>query len=399
MAILTLDPKTALNALKFQARDLKFSWEGNACAFEFLPSKPHYDPVVWVKGAVGGMSIEVGLKEWPKLHFEGKPLSQVDLKHLPQSVAIGLIEAAIRPLILSIGESLRQDVVLQSVAFGPASDPLGERLEFMVVDTNSRSQAIDGAIFIRESLLPLFAEAWSALPLKVPSETALPVVPIAFALLGRQTLTLKEFRSLRLQDILLFEEAPDFQGDTLWLSIGSDQVFEAEFQRGQFKLKEPIAFLPFPTSPVMDIERIPLDVHFVLGQKKLSLQELRSMKPGYAFEFPVSLEGPVGLMVNGQVVGRGEVVMVEGRVGVRLIALGHIADEAAKLASQASSSRAAAKPSKATVPPMPVDADDSHEDTDAHDEDWATDDDHESDDDHDDAADEDDDDDAEDDNH
>lgn len=325
-----MSPKHALNALKFEAHDLTFDWEGGQYHFEFVPSKAAYEPVVWLKGTIGAASFDIGLREWPKLYFANKELLQVDLKALPQAVAKSIIEGAFLEIVESLENVFRQEITLKSIEFGAAQAPYAERLEFAVIESNHRSTIIDGALFIPETLLPLFAEAWQELPLKAPEKTNLLVEGLALLEIGRQTLTLGEYRSLRVNDIVLLGEGPHFQEGEVWVSFSEDQVFQANWQRGKLTLESPLLFQTLSLNSSMDIERIPLDLQFVVGQKKLTLQELRALKPGYSFDFPASLEGPVKLMVNNQLVGTGEVVMLEDRLGVRLIGLGHIADAHAK---------------------------------------------------------------------
>ena len=357
MASLTLSPQYALNALKFEARDFVFEWEEKEHRFEFVPSKPSYEPVVWIKGTIGSANFDIGLKEWPKLHFAGREILQVDLKVLPQLVAKSILEGAFLSVIQSLEEALNQEIELTSIQFGAAQAPYTERLEFIIKETSQASTWIDGALFIPENLLPLLAEAWNNLPFKSPEKTNLPVEGKVVLEIGRQTLTLKEFRSLRENDILLLGEGPDFEHGEVWLTISEDQSFQADWQSGKITLRSPLLFQTLPFNSSMDIDLIPLDLQFVVGQKKLTLKELRALKPGYSFDFPASLEGPVKLMANGQLVGTGEIVMVEDRLGVRLIGLGHIEDLDAK-----SSAKRVAITSKAKTPvPFPEDEEETEE--------------------------------------
>jgi flagellar motor switch/type III secretory pathway protein FliN len=64
---------------------------------------------------------------------------------------------------------------------------------------------------------------------------------------------------------------------------------------------------------------LPLRLHVVLGEKEFSLAEIQSMGPGMIVEFEATRSEPVRLMVNGKVLGEGELVEVEGKLGVKVL--------------------------------------------------------------------------------
>jgi flagellar motor switch protein FliN/FliY len=68
-----------------------------------------------------------------------------------------------------------------------------------------------------------------------------------------------------------------------------------------------------------NIEMLPLRLHVVLGEKEFSLAEIQSMGPGMIVEFEATRSEPVRLMVNGKVLGEGELVEVEGKLGVKVL--------------------------------------------------------------------------------
>jgi len=47
--------------------------------------------------------------------------------------------------------------------------------------------------------------------------------------------------------------------------------------------------------------------------------QLKSIKPGYTFELPISKEGPIHILAFGQKIAEGLLVEVADRLGVRLI--------------------------------------------------------------------------------
>lgn len=64
---------------------------------------------------------------------------------------------------------------------------------------------------------------------------------------------------------------------------------------------------------------IPLEVEVVVGTATLTLGELLHLGPGSVVELEQSVETPVDIKVNGKLVAKGEIVIVEDRFGVRII--------------------------------------------------------------------------------
>ncbi len=69
----------------------------------------------------------------------------------------------------------------------------------------------------------------------------------------------------------------------------------------------------------VDIENIEVKVTFEIGTKTLSLEALRAMKPGSIVKLDRPTDGLVGVFVNGQRIGVGELVDVDKRMGVRIL--------------------------------------------------------------------------------
>lgn len=68
-----------------------------------------------------------------------------------------------------------------------------------------------------------------------------------------------------------------------------------------------------------DIGALPLRLHVVLGEREFTLSEIQSLSPGTIVELETAKSDPVRLMVNGRVLGEGELVDVDGNLGVRVL--------------------------------------------------------------------------------
>ncbi|WP_448583221.1 flagellar motor switch protein FliN [Thermocrinis sp.] len=63
---------------------------------------------------------------------------------------------------------------------------------------------------------------------------------------------------------------------------------------------------------------LPLVVEVVVGSTTLTLGEILNLGPGSVVELDNSVEEPVDIKVNGKLVAKGEIVVVEDKFGVKI---------------------------------------------------------------------------------
>ncbi|MBI5494574.1 MAG: flagellar motor switch protein FliN [Deltaproteobacteria bacterium] len=76
---------------------------------------------------------------------------------------------------------------------------------------------------------------------------------------------------------------------------------------------------------------IPLDITVELGRSRVSLRHLLSLGPGSVVELDKEAGEPLDIMVNGQLLARGEAVVVNDRFGVRITDIVNPAERVARL--------------------------------------------------------------------
>lgn len=64
---------------------------------------------------------------------------------------------------------------------------------------------------------------------------------------------------------------------------------------------------------------IPLHVEVVVGSTVITLGELLHLDAGSVVELEQNVEAPVDIKVNGKLVAKGEIVIIEDKFGVRII--------------------------------------------------------------------------------
>jgi len=77
-----------------------------------------------------------------------------------------------------------------------------------------------------------------------------------------------------------------------------------------------------PDAPV-GLDDINIQLSFDLGHRRLPLAELQALQPGAVFDLARPLnDGPVHIRANGTLIGYGELVDIDGRVGVQISRMG-----------------------------------------------------------------------------
>lgn len=66
---------------------------------------------------------------------------------------------------------------------------------------------------------------------------------------------------------------------------------------------------------------IPLQLTVEVGRLPVTAEEIVGLKAGHVFDLRRGAAEPVDLSVNGKIIAQGELVEVEGNLGVRILAL------------------------------------------------------------------------------
>lgn len=156
-----------------------------------------------------------------------------------------------------------------------------------------------------------------------------PMLPVPITLwIGQTRLTAPELRHLEMADILLLPPSlPGLPFEAI-LRQPNRPLAVARFQRRQLFIDHLTSTAmsesaPADNAPASFINPDDLEIRldFDLGHLTLPLRELRAMQPGYSFELDRPEAQPVRIVAGSQVIGHGELVHIDDRLGVRVVAL------------------------------------------------------------------------------
>ncbi len=169
----------------------------------------------------------------------------------------------------------------------------------------------------------------------VCDESALPVR--LRAEIGRADLPAAELRTLGAGDVILLDQYLVGPEGELWLGIPQGQGLRVRAEHSSYLVTQGWTSLmtqtatpaeDTPPAEPLDLDAVPVRLTFDLGDRALPLSELRALQPGAIFDLQRPLtDGPVMIRANGALIGTGDLVEVEGRIGVRVGALGQKSHE------------------------------------------------------------------------
>jgi type III secretion system YscQ/HrcQ family protein len=137
---------------------------------------------------------------------------------------------------------------------------------------------------------------------------------------GWVDLLVEELARVEPRDILLFASEPCvlFPGTSEkgWkCSLESDNPWRVRIDN----YFDRSARMQEDTGPAPDLGTLPLRLHVVVGEKELTLAEANGLAPNTILELGAGKSDPVRLAINGRIVGQGELVEVDGKLGVRIL--------------------------------------------------------------------------------
>lgn len=138
--------------------------------------------------------------------------------------------------------------------------------------------------------------------------------------IGTTQLPVRDFSTLAQSDVIFFDDYY-FAEKQLVMHLSGQALWRCELQDQTIQIlnKEPTMNDIHNQEPVLDHQQLPVELTFDLGYQTLTLEQLNQLQPGYIFELDQPITKPVTVRANGKVIGQGELVNANDRLGVRLL--------------------------------------------------------------------------------
>jgi type III secretion protein Q len=331
-----------LNVLCSRDRSLQLALGEKRFDVALPPARAAFSPRFRVVCAIDGRKVTLGfdrflLEEYLAARFPGQ-----DFTALPEVLQPVVLEAAVEDVLAKAEASTGRRIAVESCGPWPPAEPPRRHLSFDLLESGT-GRRIGGCVELEGEALRVLAELLEPLPVAQRDLDWLPVY--ARVEVGAARVVASEVASARPGDLILLDSVPG-QGDNgVVVRLAGSIRCAARLEAGRVTiLTMADEGMPEPdqdleeddfeeadeaetAEPILvSVDELPVDLRFELGEARLTVGELRTMAAGFTFDLGKDFRAPVGIRANGRVIGSGELVEIDGRVGVRVAELFGSAD-------------------------------------------------------------------------
>ncbi len=285
-----------------------------------------------------GMTIGIGdstaglwLSDWPLLDNIRAFIPEGMLTRLPENLGIALTENALEPLINLIEQGLVSKIKLQSLSAEQNSRLYSLPIGFELTEADKDKPSIEftrtirGLLMLENRLYPLLQERMRFWP-SSENEDWDALETHLWLEIGSSRVSIQEINQFEVSDVILLDDHHFRTEGLLRLRFGAHLYCTAQL------VTEPKKTLTLttgwnnmaenePKQNIDQINQIPVQLSFDLGQKTLSFNEVKQLRPGYVIDLAQGLPEVVQIRAQNKLIGTGELVDISGRVGIRILSL------------------------------------------------------------------------------
>lgn len=344
------------NLLSHEREPALFEWLGSTWRCSVMQRCPSRPGLVSVEIDWGGARV-VMLADRAWLEQVARDAVGDDVvSATPALVMQALLELAFGEASTKLEKATRKRVrIVGFTSEAPVLDGLegfGWRMQSDAGDASDGSDACDscdscGELWVDSLGLGFLASAQRKLVLQ-PSDVAgfdEMRVPVRFAV-GWVDLTRRALADVALRDVIALDESWLHDADRLTVRVGRSSAFGCvlkgttlEVINGWTRIMEESLESSSPDDDEIEdlndlqeqdddespegvaLDDIPVRLTFDLGERAVPLAELRAIAPGYTFDLGRDLRRAVTIRANGLSIGEGELVDIDGRIGVSILSL------------------------------------------------------------------------------
>lgn len=280
---------------------------------------------------IGDTTAGLWLSDWPLLDQIRSFIPEGMLARLPENLGIALAENALDLLITRIENGLGSKIKIQSLSADKNSTLYTLPLSFELLEgqhdapQQEQMTLIRGLLMVEERLYPLIQERLRFWPSETEGEWE-NLDAHLFLEIGTANVSVQEVNNFEPSDIILLDSNGFRSEGLIRLRLNSLLYCGAQL------IAEPNRQITITTDwnimsdndqkqSVQQINQLPVQLSFDLGQKTLSFNEVKQLRPGYVIDLSQSLPEVVQIRAQNKLIGTGELVDISGRIGVRILSL------------------------------------------------------------------------------
>ncbi|PIE00568.1 MAG: YscQ/HrcQ family type III secretion apparatus protein [Thiothrix nivea] len=294
--------------------------------------RQHIFPIGLTLG-IGDSTAGLWLSDWPVPDNIRVFIPEGMLSRLPENLGLAITENAMDALLTQGENALASKITLQSLSVEQNSRLYTLPVGFELIEANRTKpegrniRTISGLLMLEERLYPLLQErmrfwpsdmneGWEMLEIRVHLE------------IGQTRLTIEEINKLAVSDVLLPDSNDFHNNQQLRLRLTADMACLAQLNMSEEQHKTLTITTDWNAmtdeeqqSNAEQINKVPVQLTFDLGHKTMSFNELKQLRPGYVMDLPGNLPEVVKIRAQNKQIGTGELVEIDGRIGIRILSL------------------------------------------------------------------------------
>ncbi|MES3002889.1 MAG: type III secretion system cytoplasmic ring protein SctQ [Pseudomonadota bacterium] len=322
----TRDALTDRNILCRRHVPARARWLGATWAFRVTPPDAISTASRWLEMDWGGARVFVGVSPSVLDDLARRFAGAESIAQLPQDIALAVLEAAGAELATTLERASRKHVRVTGMS---ASRPSAAPLEaFGWRAASDAGPELTGELLLDDTARRYLASQMREVaiaPDRDPGWHSL-VMPVRLVA-GWTDLPARSVSALALRDVILLDECFIGSGDTLLAQLGPSLGFRCELKGNSMEVMENVqeVMSDIEGQETEDgqtlVDDVPVRLTFDMGERAISFRELRALEPGFIFNLGRDPRSTVSVRANGHLVGEGELVDIEGRIGVSIVRL------------------------------------------------------------------------------
>lgn len=249
------------------------------------------------------------------------------IEKLPDDLTNAALLHSLSPVLQQLSAITGFTTTFQGISKSEATE-----LPLVVLELESSGLSSHLYLQVNHSLLQLLQQ------LPTHQIQQLPDIPFWATLeLGQTQLTGAELKELDCGDIVFLDHY--VTGQQVIVRINQRIAFQAETSGSQITVSQRLQNMDghdeetleqeghepeqeeAMAESAVDMNDLPVNLTFEVGQQEMTAAELQQLQPGYVFDLDRDIQHPVKVRANGKLIGECQLVQVENRLGARITSL------------------------------------------------------------------------------
>ncbi len=275
---------------------------------------------------INGVPASLWLTSWPLADRLKEYLSGKELNDIPIDLRAELLEITFKPLLSVLMLHTNSRVrILNFLSLKPTD--INEYSLGISFKSSANKSEVRMILLMHDKLLPVMKRLLAYWPdshnnFWYQQKTTL------WLEVGMLELTMGELNQLDTSDILLMESS--LESGQLHLRMRSGDYFHVIAEQSnskQITIESGIQRMSDENynenndETIASIDDVPVRLTFDLGEMTMPFNEIKSLTPGYLVDLNIPITQAVTIRSLNRVIGTGELVNIDGRMGVRIIKL------------------------------------------------------------------------------